>query len=55
MSVLRDMDYLQRRARQERDAAKAATSDASRRIHEQLAGKYEEILRAYGVSVPTGD
>lgn len=47
--VLRDMDYIQRRARQERDAAKAATSDRSRRIHEELAGRYEEILRAYRI------
>lgn len=46
--VLRDLDYIQRRARQERAAAEEASGEQSRRIHLELASRYEEILRAYG-------
>lgn len=49
--LLGDMDYFERRARQERQAARDSTSERSRLIHEELANRYEEILRAYGVTM----
>ena len=47
--MLRDLDYIQKRVRQERAAAEAASGEQSRRIHLELASRYEEILRAHGV------
>ena len=39
-----DVNYLFFRQQVERSRAKAATSDISRRIHEQLAGEYERHI-----------
>jgi hypothetical protein len=39
-----DLDYYRRRERQERLAAKAATSLAARRIHQDLALRYSVML-----------
>ena len=47
--MLRDLEYIQSRAQQERAAAEAAATDQARRIHLELASRYEDILRAYGV------
>ena len=49
--MLRDLEYIHRRARQERAAADAALDERSRQIHLELATRYEEILRAYGVGI----
>jgi hypothetical protein len=38
-------DYLRRRDRAERTAAKNAASDAARRVHQELAQNYAELLR----------
>jgi hypothetical protein len=43
----RDLNYIQTRAQQERAAAAAATSENARRIHEELASRYEAFLRPY--------
>lgn len=47
--MLRDQDYFEMRARQERAAAETASDERLRRIHFEFASRYEEILRAYGV------
>jgi hypothetical protein len=39
------VDYLRRRERAERAAAKNAVSDAARRVHQELAQNYAELLR----------
>jgi hypothetical protein len=39
-----DLDYYRRRERQERLAAKSATSLAARRIHQDLALRYSVML-----------
>lgn len=39
-----DVNYLFLRQQVERSRAKAATSDISRKIHEQLAGEYERQI-----------
>lgn len=39
-------DYFCRRERAERAAAKQATSESARRIHQELAQNYARILRA---------
>lgn len=39
-----DLDYYDRRARQERSAAKAATSLPARRIHQELAMRYALLI-----------
>lgn len=38
-------EYLQRRELAERAAAKNATSDAARRVHQELAQNYAELAR----------
>jgi hypothetical protein len=48
--MLRDLKYIERRARQERQASTEATSGRAREIHADLARRYEDILRAYGQS-----
>jgi hypothetical protein len=45
-----DFDYIQRRAHQERDAAAAASTEHSRRVHLELASRYEAILLAYDMA-----
>jgi len=40
-----DDDYLRRREMAERAAAKKAISDAARRVHQQLAQSYADLLR----------
>ncbi len=39
------LDYFRRRERAERAAAKNAASDAARRVHQELALEYAELLR----------
>ncbi len=41
-------EYLQRRERAERAAAKRAASALTRRIHQELAQKYAELRRGTG-------
>ena len=41
-----DLFYYDRRARQERSAAKAATSLPARRIHQELALRYSLLIAA---------
>ena len=41
-----DLDYYDRRARQERSAAKAAKSLPARRIHQELALRYSLLITA---------
>ena len=41
-------DYFRRRERSERAAAKSALSEAARRIHQELAENYAQILRGPG-------
>lgn len=41
-----DLNYYDRRARQERSAAKAATSLSARRIHQELAMRYALLMTA---------
>lgn len=43
----RDFEYYRRRERQERIAAKAATSLAARRAHQELALRYSVLLMWY--------
>ena len=43
----RDLAYIERRAKQERQAAADATTERARNVHTDLAKRYEEILRAY--------
>jgi len=38
-------DYFRRREMTERAAAKKAVSEAARRVHQQLAQRYSEMLR----------
>ncbi len=38
-------EYFRKRERAERAAAKVATSDAARRVHQELAQSYAELLR----------
>jgi hypothetical protein len=38
-------EYLRRREMAERAAAKKAASDAARRVHQELAQSYAELLR----------
>jgi hypothetical protein len=38
-------DYFRRRERAERAAAKSAASNAARRVHQELARSYSELLR----------
>jgi len=45
--VMRDLSYIERRARQERKAANEANCARVRAIHVDLARRYEEVLRAY--------
>jgi len=47
LSVTNDsFEYLRRREQAERAAAKNATSDAARRVHQELAQNYAELLRS---------
>jgi hypothetical protein len=39
------VDYFRTRERIERAAAKRAASDAARRVHQQLAENYAELVR----------
>jgi DNA-binding transcriptional regulator YdaS (Cro superfamily) len=39
-----DINYLFHRQQAERSRANAATSDAARKIHEQLASEYERMI-----------
>ena len=39
------LDYFRRREQAEREAAKAASSDIARRVHQELAEQYAELLR----------
>lgn len=41
-------DYFRRRERSERAAAKKALSEAARRIHQELAENYAQLLRGPG-------
>lgn len=41
-----DQDYYDRRARQERSAAKAATSLPARRAHQEMALRYSLLIQA---------
>jgi len=41
-------EYFRRRELAERAAAKKATSDAARRVHQQLAQNYADLSRAEG-------
>jgi hypothetical protein len=38
-------DYFRRRERAERAAAKSAGSEAARRVHQELAQNYADLLR----------
>jgi hypothetical protein len=40
-----DEDYIRRRELAERAAAKNAITEAARRVHQQLAQSYAELLR----------
>jgi hypothetical protein len=44
------MDYLRWREQAERAAAKNAQSDAARRVHQELAQEYAELIRGRGIS-----
>jgi hypothetical protein len=44
------MDYLRWREQAERAAAKNAQSDAARRIHQELAQEYADLIRGTAVS-----
>jgi hypothetical protein len=39
------LEYFRRREQAERDAAKHAASEEARRVHEELAESYSELLR----------
>ena len=41
-----DINYLLHRQQAERSRAEAATSDAARKAHEQLANEYERMIEA---------
>lgn len=41
-------DYFRRRERSERAAAKSALSESARRIHQELAESYAQLLRGPG-------
>lgn len=41
------LDYLRYRERVERAAAKYAQSDAARRVHQELAQEYAELIRRH--------
>jgi hypothetical protein len=41
-----DEEYFRRREMAERPAAKKALNDAARRVHQQLAQAYAELLRS---------
>ncbi|MDP9414193.1 MAG: hypothetical protein M3Q08_08880 [Pseudomonadota bacterium] len=45
--MLRDLHYYQQRAQQEREAAKEAKCSRARTVHEDLARRCEDVLRAY--------
>jgi hypothetical protein len=40
-----DVNYLTRRARQEREAATKAADPSARRVHREMANRYEEVLK----------
>jgi hypothetical protein len=44
------VDYFRRREQAERAAAKHARSDAARRIHQELAQEYADLIRGVTVS-----
>jgi hypothetical protein len=46
-----DYHYFRRRASEERTAAKRATHPAARRIHLELADRYEEVSAATAAEV----
>jgi hypothetical protein len=46
----RDLGYFAQRAREEREAAGKASCARSRAVHEDLARRYEDVLRAYEAS-----
>ena len=48
-------DYFSHRERAERAAAKQATCDAARRVHEQLAVAYAGLVRGNGRSGGCGE
>ena len=41
-----ERDYLQRRAREEQDAADRASSDKARKLHMELAARYRDAAEA---------
>ena len=41
----KSLEYFRRREQAERDAAKQASSEEARRVHEELAENYSELLR----------
>lgn len=43
-----DLGYYERRLEQERRAAAAASSDYTRRVHEELADLYAKMLKVLG-------
>ncbi len=47
-------DYFRRRERSERAAAKNAPSEAARRIHQELAESYAQLLQGRGVELRPG-
>jgi hypothetical protein len=50
--MLDQADYLRRRERTERAAAKSALSEAARRIHQELAERYAQRLRGVRTDQP---
>jgi len=46
----KSMDYFRRREQAERAAAKNAQSEAARRVHQELAQEYAELIRGTGFS-----
>ena len=48
------LDYFRHRERAERAAAKKALSDAARRVHQELAQEYAELIRKQALGVSRG-
>ena len=50
-----DAVYFRRRAQEERLAANRADHDTARRLHLQMAERYDELARAIGPGEPAPD
>jgi hypothetical protein len=48
---MHDLVYLNRRAREEHLAAKAASNEQARAAHAELARTYRQLLRRHGVTI----